>query len=105
MLIHKASIYRHADVMEGNFTKKVPDQLVASNISCKFIKKTFTNSDDKGRVKITVYYKLLLPPKTDIRNGDMVVWSDDANAKYKAQEPFSASGKFINVLVMKEGEA
>lgn len=107
MLIHKCDILRHVDKSRGNFTQKVPSAIY-ENKRCRFIRKTSTNSEQLGRVKVSTYYILMLPKSVSVKNGDVVVWKRgemDQEMRFKVEEPYSPCGKYNRVTIERESEA
>lgn len=105
LLIHKCTIYRHEDGKRGNFTTKSPDKIVKEKVPCRFIRKTDKNTVENGRVKVLVTYSIMLPKKSDIKNGDRIRWSLEPDILYKVTEPYPSNGKFRHVMLEREGEA
>lgn len=107
LLIHKCDIYRHTDKRCGNFTKKEPEKIF-SNKRCRFIRKTATNSNEMGRVKVNTYYVLMIPKSVRVENGDLVYWiagEYGQEMRFKVEEPYSPSGKYNRVTIERESEA
>lgn len=104
MLIHRCEILRYEEEKRGNFTKMRPITVYQNEIRCRFVRKTATNTDSNGRTKVSAYYVLYLPKRIKVKNGDVIVWSLDPEAKYKVQEPYAPSNRFHIVTLQKEGE-
>lgn len=104
MLIHKCEILRHDEVKRGNFTKMSLISIYSPGTHCRFVRKTATNTDANGRTKVSAYYVLYLPKRVKVKNGDVIIWSLDPEAKYKVQEPYVPSNRFHVVTLEKEGE-
>ena len=105
MLIHKCEVLRHEEGKRGNFTKMRLVAIYPSGTRCRFVRKTATNTEANGRTKVSAYYILYLPKWVKVKNGDVIIWSLDPEAKYTVQEPYAPSNRFHVVTLEKEGEA
>ena len=114
MLIHRCDIFRHGDKMSGNFTKKELAPIY-ENKRCRFIRKSSTNTETMGHVKVSTYYVLMLPKSVRVKNGDVIYWTpepdesdsqDDSKTilKFKVEEPYAPSGRYRRVSIEREDE-
>lgn len=104
LLTNRCDIFRHEDITEGNFIKKViPENPKYSNVHCRMQQKTTTNKDAEGRVKVVCYYLLHLSVTTDIKNGDRI-FVKGYDEIWKAGEPYGPAGHHKVVALESDGE-
>lgn len=104
MLIHKCEVLRHEEKKRGNFIKMKPVSVYPPGTRCRFVRKNATNTEANGRIKVSAYYILYLPKRVEVKNGDVIIWSLDPEARYTVQEPYAPSNRFHVVTLEKEGE-
>lgn len=108
MLVHTCNVYRNEDSKKGNFTKvREAERPLLTGLPCRFIRKSTTNRDEAGHVRVVTYYKLLLLPGADVRNGDIIYQTRDGIEEGRplvAGDPYTPSGHHMSLILQYEGD-